>query len=84
MGEEGEVVDVRWDWSDEHDLHDTAALEGWSEAGFGFSGVRGRKKTRASFTAADLSRPRGRILEYQDPWATDDDDEDPSRSWGVD
>lgn len=89
MGEEGEVVDVRWDWSDEHDLDDTAALEGWSEADFNFagngSGVRGRRKARASFAAADLSRParpRGKILEYQDPWATED--EDPSRSWGVD
>lgn len=90
MGEEGELVDVRWDWSDEHDdLGNAAALEGWSEADFNFSGngleARGRKKARASFAAADLSRParpRGKILEYQDPWASEDDD--PSRSWGVD
>ncbi|ROW07408.1 hypothetical protein VMCG_03724 [Cytospora schulzeri] len=101
MGEEGEVVDVRWDWSDEHDLDEGAALEGWSEADFDFAGnglggVRGRRKARASFAAADLSRPRGKILEYQDPWATSSEDQDhdqgsgqaedddPSRSWGVD
>lgn len=103
MGEEGEVVDVRWDWSDDHDLDEGAALEGWSDADFDFAGnslgVRGRKKTRASFAAADLSRParlRGNIFEYQDPWATSSEDQDhdqgsgqaedddPSRSWGVD
>lgn len=103
MGEEGEVVDVRWDWSDDHDLDEGAALEGWSDADFDFTGnslgVRGRKKTRASFAAADLSRParlRGNIFEYQDPWATSSEDQDhdqgsgqpedddPSRSWGVD
>lgn len=103
-GEEGEVVDVRWDWSDDQDLDEGAALEGWSDADFDFAdnglGVRGRKKTRASFAAVDLSRPaslRGKMFEYQDPWATSSsedqdhdqgsvqaDDEDPSRSWGVD
>lgn len=101
MGEGGEVVDVRWDWSDEHsDIDEGAALEGWDESDFDFgddarrqavitrqgahSQSRGRKM-RASFAAADLSRPArvpGKAIAYQDPW--DDDDEDPSRSWGVD
>lgn len=108
MGEGGELVDVRWDWTDEHsDLEGGTALEGWNEAGFdlvgrdgqGLRGRReGRRRTRASFTAADLSRPvglrGGKIMEYQDPWATlpgDEgqglgraEDDDPSRSWGVD
>ncbi|KUI71872.1 hypothetical protein VM1G_07852 [Cytospora mali] len=101
MGEGGEVVDVRWDWSDEHgDLDEGAALEGWSEADIDFTGNGGQglrprrqgRRARASFTAADLSRPRGKILEYQDPWATSPEDlepgraedDDPSRSWGVD
>lgn len=92
MGEGGEVVDVRWDWSDEHsDIDEGAALEGWDESDFDFGDetrrlahFRGRK-TRASFAAADLSRPArapGKAIAYQDPW--DDEDEDPSRSWGVD
>ncbi|KAI7778881.1 hypothetical protein LA080_001572 [Diaporthe eres] len=101
MGEGGEVVDVRWDWSDEHsDIDEGAALEGWDESDFDFgddarrqaaitrqgahSQSRGRKM-RASFAAADLSRPvraPGKAIAYQDPW--DDEDEDPSRSWGVD
>ncbi|KAJ0116737.1 hypothetical protein J7T55_009887 [Diaporthe amygdali] len=98
VGEGGEVVDVRWDWSDEHsDIDESPALEGWDEADFNFGDdarrqaanriSRGRKM-RASFAAADLSRPSrapGKAIEYQDPWATaDDEDEDPSRSWGVD
>lgn len=92
MGEGGEVVDVRWDWSDEHsDIDEGAALEGWDESDFDFGDdarrraqSRGRKM-RASFAAADLSRPArtpGKVIEYQDPWA--DEDDDPSRSWGVD
>lgn len=92
MGEGGEVVDVRWDWSDEHsDIDEGAALEGWDESDFDFGDdarrlahSRGRKM-RASFAAADLSRPTrapGKAIAYQDPW--DDEDEDPSRSWGVD
>lgn len=101
MGEGGEVVDVRWDWSDEHsDIDESAALEGWDESDFDFgddarrraamnrrehSLPRGRKAVRASFAAADFSRPArapGKAIAYQDPW--DDEDEDPSRSWGVD
>ncbi|KAI3401457.1 hypothetical protein diail_10891 [Diaporthe ilicicola] len=98
VGEGGEVLDVRWDWSDEHsDIDESAALEGWDESDFDFGEdarrqaarrmSRGRR-TRASFAAADLSRPvrpAGKAIEYQDPWATpDDENEDPSRSWGVD
>ncbi|KAL1858025.1 hypothetical protein Daus18300_010137 [Diaporthe australafricana] len=98
MGEGGEVLDVRWDWSDEHsDIDESPALEGWDESDFDFGDdarrqaadrmSRGRK-TRASFAAADLARPGrvpGKAIEYQDPWATlDDEEEDPSRSWGVD
>lgn len=103
MGEGGEVVDVRWDWSDEHSDIDEegAALEGWDESDFDFGDdaararrrlttqrqSRGRDRIRASFAAADLSRPAtarapGKSIAYQDPW--DDEDEDPSRSWGVD
>lgn len=103
MGEGGEVVDVRWDWSDEHsDIDEGAALEGWDESDFDFGDdarrqaatvarraqpqqSRGRKM-RASFAAADLSRPArapGKAIAYQDPW-DDEEDEDPSRSWGVD
>lgn len=98
MGEGGEVVDVRWDWSDEHSDIDEegAALEGWDESDFDFGDdaarrrlrqrhPRGRDRMRASFAAADLSRPArapGKAIAYQDPW--DDEDEDPSRSWGVD
>lgn len=92
MGEGGEVVDVRWDWSDEHsDIDEGAALEGWDESDFDFGDETRRlahsrgRKTRASFAAADLSRPArapGKAIAYQDPW--DDEDEDPSRSWGVD
>lgn len=98
MGEGGEVVDVRWDWSDEHSDIDEegAALEGWDESDFDFGDdaarrrlrqrhTRGRDRMRASFAAADLSRPTrapGKAIAYQDPW--DDEDEDPSRSWGVD
>lgn len=97
MGEGGEVVDVRWDWSDEHSDIDEegAALEGWDESDFDFGDdaarrrrlaqSRGRNRVRASFAAADLSRPvraPGKAIAYQDPW--DDEDEDPSRSWGVD
>lgn len=101
-GEGGEVVDVRWDWSDEHSDIDEegAALEGWDESDFDFGGdsartrrrlttqrqTRGRDRVRASFAAADLSRPAarasGKPIAYQDPW--DDEDEDPSHSWGVD
>ncbi|ROW01818.1 hypothetical protein VPNG_07794 [Cytospora leucostoma] len=105
MGEGGEVVDVRWDWSDEHsDLGDGAALEGWGETDFDFAGPRGRKAgkrlSRASFTAVDLSRPaipRARVAEYQDPWASSSEDQELERgqprwagddgrrcSWGVD
>lgn len=98
MGEGGEVLDVRWDWSDEHsDIDESPALEGWDDSDFDFGDdartqaadrmSRGRKM-RASFAAADLARPErapGKAIEYQDPWATlDDDEEDPSRSWGVD
>lgn len=98
MGEGGEVVDVRWDWSDEHSDIDEegAALEGWDESDFDFGNdaarrrlrqrhPRGRDRMRASFAAADLSRPArapGKAIAYQDPW--NDEDEDPSRSWGVD
>ncbi|KAG8158193.1 hypothetical protein KVR01_011954 [Diaporthe batatas] len=100
MGEGGEVVDVRWDWSDEHSDIDGegAALEGWDESDFDFGTdaarrsaaqrqTRGRDRIRASFAAADLSRPlparaSGKAIAYQDPW--DDEEEDPSRSWGVD
>jgi hypothetical protein len=101
VGEGGEVVDVRWDWSDEHsDIdEDGAALEGWDESDFDFGNDaaavrrrlthqrnhRGRNRIRASFAAADLPRPArssGKSIAYQDPW--DDDEEDPSRSWGVD
>lgn len=104
MGEGGEVVDVRWDWSDEHSDIDEegAALEGWDESDFDFGDdaararrrlttqrqTRGRERIRASFAAVDLSRPAtarasGKAIAYQDPW-DDDEDEDPSRSWGVD
>lgn len=108
MGEGGEVVDVRWDWSDEHSDIDEegAALEGWDESDFDFGGdggagaaarrrltqqrnPRGRDRMRASFAAVDLSRPpaprvsSGKAIAYQDPWE-DEEDEDPSRSWGVD
>lgn len=96
MDEGGEVVDIRWDWTDDGEL-EGAMLEGWAESDFDFSdirtnGLRNRtsaRKSRASFAAAEASRPRGRA-EYQDPWATPpeepdlDEGEHWSRNWGVD
>lgn len=99
MDEGGEVVDIRWDWSDEGDI-DGLMLEGWEESDFDFSEIRirqaavARRSRVASFAASELSRPtlpapRPKI-EYQDPWATPPDEPDMdeeehwSRSWGVD
>lgn len=91
MDEGGEVLDVRWDWSDEGD----GGL-GWEEADFG--GDFRRPKTSASF-AADLSPGRAPttaaarkpvVVEYQDPWATPPSEPDLdegghwSQNWGVD
>lgn len=79
MGEGGELVDVRWDWSDDRDLIDSS----WEEDDFGFG-----KAHRVTSMASEL--PRRKLIEYQDPWATSPDepdlDEDGSwsRSWGVD
>lgn len=79
MGEGGELVDVRWDWSDDRDLIDSS----WEEDDFGFG-----KAHRVASKANEM--PRKKLIEYQDPWATNPDDPDLdedghwSRSWGVD
>lgn len=93
MGDGGEVFDVRWDWTDDADLGGGV----WEEPDYDFGGKQHRacaaRKSRASFAAADLSRPspvRRKVAEYQDPWATPpeepdmDEEEHWSRSWGVD
>lgn len=98
MDEGGEWVDIRWDWSDDGDI-EGLMLEGWEESDFDFSSearanalVRRRgsvRRSRASFAAAEVPRPRAKT-EYQDPWATPpdepdlDEEEHWSRSWGVD
>lgn len=81
MDEGGDLVDIRWDWSDYGDIGGLM-LEGWDEPEFDFSNIRrrnsnlARKSRVASFTAAELPRrphpspsPRAKI-DYQDPWAT--------------
>lgn len=79
MGEGGEVVDIRWDWSDDREV-----IEGsWEEDDFGF-GKAHKVSPRAT------AMPRRKLVEYQDPWATNpeepdlDEDGHWSRSWGVD
>lgn len=87
MDEGGELVDIRWDWSDDGDIGGLI-LEGWDESDFDLSNTRrqssnsARKSRVASFTAAELPRhhrpspsPRAKI-EYQDPWATPPDEPD--------
>lgn len=92
MGEDGEVLDVRWDWTDDGEL------EGWGlDPDLDFrSGRRGSRMPRASFTTTDLARPSPTTKKaagvggYQDPWATPpeepdlDEGEHWSQSWGVD
>lgn len=61
MDEGGEVVDIRWDWSDEGDF-EGLMLEGWEESDFDFSQIRreqqaARQSRVASFAAVDLPRP---------------------------
>lgn len=79
MGEGGELVDVRWDWSDDNTFVDGA----WEEDDFGFG-----KAHRAAARATEV--PRRKAIEYQDPWANSpaepdlDEDGHWSRSWGVD
>lgn len=96
MDEGGELVDIRWDWSDDGDI-DGLMLEGWEESDFDFSSIQRRnstaRKPRASFSLApaDHLSPKARLkTEYQDPWASPpdepdlDEQEEWSRSWGVD
>lgn len=95
LGEGGELVDVRWDWSDDNNVGAS-----WEEDDFGFAN-RYRSKNNshresAGGVASPAPKPRRKAVEYQDPWATigsaeeeegpDRDDEDGhwSRSWGVD
>lgn len=79
MGEGGEVVDIRWDWSDDREVIDGS----WEEDDFGF-GKAHKVAPRAP------AMPRRKLVEYQDPWATNpeepdlDEDGHWSRSWGVD
>lgn len=79
MSEGGELVDVRWDWSDERDFVGGA----WEEDDFGFG-----KAHRVASRTSEV--PRRKAIEYQDPWATNpeepdlDEDGQWSRSWGVD
>lgn len=96
MDEGGELVDIRWDWSDEGDI-DGLMLEGWDESDFDFSNIRVNSTRRMSsvriskpsFATAEAPRPKAK-LEYQDPWATPPDEPDLdveehwNRSWGVD
>lgn len=80
MGEGGEVVDVRWDWSDDREVVDGS----WEEDDFGFG------KAHKVAPRATAAMPRRKLVEYQDPWATNpeepdlDEDGHWSRSWGVD
>lgn len=96
MDEGGELVDIRWDWSDDDDI-DGLMLEGWDESDFDFSNLSKwnstARKARASFSLAPADRlsPKAKAkTEYQDPWASPpeepdlDEQEDWSRSWGVD
>lgn len=98
MGEDGEVLDVRWDWSDDGEL-----LEGWGLEGpdMGLArpaGLESRRRSMVNFGASELMRA-GSITTnkpvpvssgYKDPWATPpeepdmDEGEHWSRSWGVD
>ena len=90
-GDEGERVDVRWDWSDTED----GALEGWEESDFDFdSPGRGRTPSSASANSGkSQSKAKGKepATESQedeaDPWKTPTEElgsDDWSRSWGVD
>lgn len=87
MDEGGELVNIRWDWSDDGDIGGLM-LEGWDESDFDYSNIPRQnsnaacKSRVASFTAAELPRrprpnpsPRAKI-EYQDPWATPPDEPD--------
>lgn len=88
MTEAGEVVDVRWDWSDTE-----GALEGWEEGNFDWgapshTSTQNQSKAAPRGSFADRSRPTGKVMEYKDPWGTPSDSEvtsdDWSRSWEVD
>lgn len=90
MGEDGEVLDVRWDWTEDGEL------DAWGlERDLDFR--RGVMRPRASFAASELALPGTTTSKaaagaggYQDPWATPpeepdlDDGEHWSQSWGVD
>ncbi|KAF3763058.1 hypothetical protein M406DRAFT_322998 [Cryphonectria parasitica EP155] len=98
MDESGEVLDVRWDYGD----LDRSVPGGWDGLDLDSSGRRNSSvvhhrtpdpKARASFAAADLSRPNitgKRTTEYQDPWATPPEEPDLDEggnwnlNWGVD
>lgn len=79
MGEGGELVDVRWDWSDDGEV--VGGL--WEEDDFGFG-----KAHRVASRTSEV--PCRKAVEYQDPWATNaeeldlDENGQWSRSWGVD
>lgn len=92
MGEDGEVLDVRWDWTEDSEL------DGWSlETDLDF-GRRIGRRPRTSFAAPELVHPEPMMSKaaaasavgYQDPWATPpeepdlDEGEHWSQSWGVD
>lgn len=93
MGEDGEVLDVRWDWSDDGEVDMGSMRERWGDDVDLDLRSSLSRRSRASFAAADLSLPsptRKAILEYQDPWATPPEEPDQdegeawSQSWGVD
>lgn len=93
MGEDGEVLDVRWDWSDDGELDLGPMRERWGDdADLDLRSSLSRRP-RASFAAADLKLPspaRKATPGYQDPWATPPEEPDQdegeawSQSWGLD
>ncbi|KAJ9134795.1 hypothetical protein NKR23_g9978 [Pleurostoma richardsiae] len=93
MGEAGERVDVRWDWSDT----DEGAVEGWEEGDFDFDSAspsRGRGAARRSslpVKATAPSPPQGEggsvssAAAESEAWETPREEADDfGQSWGVD